>query len=125
MRESGDRCRRQLNHDIPCLAFAEMAEVCVMKGSVGDVAKQFPANVNLVATVSLTGIGPDRTQIESWADLTLRVNSHRVTICSDRSGFIASTKSIPSLENLATGRITSQKVSAILKRRTATLRIGT
>ncbi len=42
--------------------------LCVFKGSARDAAAAFPANVNVVAALSLAGIGPDRTTIEIWAD---------------------------------------------------------
>src|SRR6185295_16410370 len=40
----------------------------VFDGSAREGARGFPANVNVAAALSLAGIGPDRTQLEIWAD---------------------------------------------------------
>src|SRR5215470_1165109 len=40
----------------------------VFAGTAREAAAGFPANVNVVAALSLAGIGPDRTTIEIWAD---------------------------------------------------------
>ena len=35
---------------------------CILAGSVAEIAREFPANVNVAAALSLAGIGPDRTR---------------------------------------------------------------
>ncbi|ANT54858.1 putative L-aspartate dehydrogenase [Mesorhizobium amorphae CCNWGS0123] len=99
--------------------------VCVLKGTVSEVAKEFPANVNVAAALSLAGLGPDRTQMEIWADPDLEFNTHTVDVESDSSNFSMSIQNRPSEENPATGRITSQSVIAFLRQTYAALRIGT
>ena len=37
-------------------------------GTAREGARGFPTNVNVAAALSLAGIGPDRTQLEIWAD---------------------------------------------------------
>lgn len=105
---------------------AELREpVCLLSGCVSDVAKEFPANVNVAAAVSLAGLGPERTRLEIWADPTLRFNTHIVRVRSDSSDFTMSIQNRPSDENPATGRITSQSVVAYLRQLNAAMRIGT
>ncbi|WP_164987167.1 MULTISPECIES: aspartate dehydrogenase [Mesorhizobium] len=99
--------------------------VCVLRGTVSDVAKEFPANVNVAAALSLAGLGPDRTQMEIWADPSLMFNTHNVDVESDSSNFSMSIQNRPSDENPATGRITAQSVIAYLRQMNSTLRIGT
>ncbi len=36
----------------------------------------FPANLNIAAALALAGIGPERTQVEVWADPTVTRNTH-------------------------------------------------
>jgi aspartate dehydrogenase len=96
-----------------------------LHGSVRDVAREFPANVNVAAAVSLAGIGPDRTQMEVWADPALQFNLHSVRVRSDSSDFSMSIQNRPSDENPATGRITSQSVAAYLRQLNAVIQIGT
>ena len=54
--------------------------LCVFKGSARDAAAAFPANVNVVAALSLAGIGPDRTTIEIWADPAVSRNCHQIKV---------------------------------------------
>jgi aspartate dehydrogenase len=54
--------------------------LCVFKGSARDAAAAFPANVNVVAALSLAGIGPDRTSIEIWADPAVARNCHQIRV---------------------------------------------
>ena len=44
------------------------APLRVFAGSAREAIAGFPANVNVAVALSLAGIGPDRTQVEMWAD---------------------------------------------------------
>jgi len=99
--------------------------VCIMSGSVSEIACEFPANVNVAAAISLAGLGPDLTRLEIWADPKVTRNVHSVRVTSDSSDFTMSIEGRPSDDNPATGRITAQSVIALLRQMTATLRIGT
>ncbi|WP_120499100.1 aspartate dehydrogenase [Roseovarius sp. EL26] len=99
--------------------------VRIIEGSVTEVARVFPANVNVAAALSLAGIGPDRTRMEVWADPTLDRNTHTVRVTSDSSDFTVAIQGRPSAKNPATGRITPLSVIAMLQNQSATLRIGT
>src|SRR5215217_3518241 len=96
----------------------------VFSGTARDAAAGFPANVNVVAALSLAGIGPDRTTIEIWADPTLTRNHHSIEVDSDSARLTLAIENIPS-ENPKTGRITAQSVLATLRKLQAPLRIGT
>jgi aspartate dehydrogenase len=97
---------------------------CVFRGTARDAAAAFPANVNVVAALSLAGIGPDRTTAEIWADPAVTRNCHQIRVESDSASFTMSIENIPS-ENPRTGRITALSVIAALRKLTAPLRIGT
>lgn len=98
--------------------------ICIMKGTVSEVAREFPANVNVAAALSLAGIGPERTEMEIWADPFTSFNVHTVTVTSDSSNFSMSIQNRPSEANPATGRITYQSVLALLRELNSTLRVG-
>lgn len=98
---------------------------CLLAGSVSEVAKEFPANVNVAAALSLSGMGPEHTKMEIWADPTLTENQHTVSVESDSSDFTVMIKNRPSAENPATGQITAQSVIAWLRDLNGTMRIGT
>ena len=96
----------------------------VFAGTAREAAAGFPANVNVVAALSLAGIGPDRTMIEIWADPSVTRNCHAIEVNSDSARFSMSIENIPS-ENPRTGRITALSVLAALAKLHAPLRVGT
>jgi aspartate dehydrogenase len=98
--------------------------LCVFKGSARDAAAAFPANVNVVAALSLAGIGPDRTTIEIWADPAVTRNCHQIRVDSDSASFSMTIENIPS-ENPKTGRITALSVIAALRKLASPLQVGT
>ena len=96
----------------------------VFAGTAREAAKGFPANVNVVAALALAGIGPDRTEIEIWADPALTRNCHTIEVESDSARLSFSIENVPS-ENPKTGRITALSVVAALRKLQAPVRIGT
>jgi aspartate dehydrogenase len=96
----------------------------VFVGSAREAAKGFPANVNVVAALALGGIGPDRTEIEIWADPAISRNCHAIEVESDSARLSFAIENVPS-ENPKTGRITSLSVVAALRKLQAPLRVGT
>ena len=96
----------------------------VFSGTAREAAKGFPANVNVVAALSLAGIGPDRTTIEIWADPAVSRNCHQIKVESDSASFAMSIENVPS-ENPKTGRITALSVIAALRKLTSPLQVGT
>jgi aspartate dehydrogenase len=96
----------------------------VFSGTARQAAAGFPANVNVVAALSLAGIGPDRTTIEIWADPALTRNCHAIEVEADSAKFSLAIENIPS-ENPKTGRITALSVLAALRKLNAPLRVGT
>jgi len=101
------------------------APLCVLKGSAREAARGFPANVNVAAALALAGIGPDKTQVEVWADPTIDRNIQSVTIVSDSGEATMTMNNIPSAENPRTGRIVANSVIATLQRMTAPMVAGT
>ena len=100
------------------------AAVKVFDGSARDGAKHFPANVNVAATLSLAGIGADRTRLQIWADPTLERNTHHVEIDADSARFSMTVEGIPSAENPRTGKLTPLSVVATIRALASTLRVG-
>ena len=83
----------------------------IFSGSAREAAKGFPTNVNVAAALSLAGIGPDRTQVEIWADPTVTRNTHKIEVEADSASFDMTIRNVPS-ENPRTGRITALSVIA-------------
>ena len=96
----------------------------VFSGTAREAAAGFPANVNVVAALSLAGIGPDRTTIEIWADPAVTRNCHTIEVEADSARFSLSIENVPS-DNPKTGRIVALSVLAALRKLSAPLRVGT
>ena len=96
----------------------------IFQGSAREGAAGFPANVNVAAALSLAGIGPDRTELEIWADPALTRNTHRIRVEADSAEFEMQIENLPSAENPRTGKITALSVIATLRGLTAPLRVG-
>ena len=97
----------------------------VFSGNAREAAKGFPANVNVGAALALAGIGPERTEVEIWADPTVTRNTHTVTVESDSSRLNMTIENIPTPENPPTGKITALSVMATLRRLTSPMIVGT
>lgn len=97
----------------------------VFKGSAREGARGFPANFNVAAALSLAGIGPDKTELEIWADPAVDRNIHTIEVDSDSARFTMTIENVPSAENPATGRITPLSIIAALRGLNAPLRVGT
>jgi aspartate dehydrogenase len=96
----------------------------VFSGTAREAAAGFPANVNVVAALSLAGVGPDRTTIEIWADPAVTRNCHSIEVESDSARFSLSIENVPS-ENPKTGKIVALSILALLRKLHAPLRVGT
>ena len=51
----------------------------IYEGTAKDAVKQFPANVNVAAVISLAGVGMDETKVKIIADPAISVNQHEIT----------------------------------------------
>jgi aspartate dehydrogenase len=100
----------------PCRLFA---------GSARQGARLFPANVNVAAALGLAGIGPDRTELEIWADPACTRNTHTIIVEADSARFEMRIENVPSEENPSTAKITALSVVACLRSLVSTLRVGT
>ncbi|HXF53403.1 MAG TPA: aspartate dehydrogenase [Hyphomicrobiaceae bacterium] len=101
------------------------APVKLFAGSAREAVRGFPANLNVSIAVALAGIGPDRTEVEVWADPQVTRNTHTIEVHSDSSDFTMTIENIPCADNPRTGRITALSVIASLRRLAAPLVIGT
>ena len=97
----------------------------VFAGSAREAARGFPANVNVAAALALAGIGPDRTEVEIWADPAVTRNIHTIIVEADASNFSMTIENVPTQENPPTGKITALSVIATLRRLTEPLVVGT
>jgi aspartate dehydrogenase len=96
----------------------------IFEGPATDAVPAFPANVNVLAALSLAGVGPARTTIRLYAVPGLTRNTHRITVEGDAGRVSVEIENVPS-ENPRTGRLSSLSAIAMLRDLHATLRVGT
>jgi aspartate dehydrogenase len=98
---------------------------CVFSGTASEAIVGFPANVNVAVALGLAGVGPDKTNIEIWADPGVDRNIHRIEVDADSARFSMMIENVPSEENPRTGKITALSVIALLRKLASPLAVGT
>jgi len=100
------------------------AETLIFEGPATQACRAFPANVNVLAALSLAGIGPEKTRIRIYAVPGLTRNTHRVAIEGEFGRLAIEIANVPS-ENPRTGKLSALSTIALLRDLGATLRVGT
>jgi aspartate dehydrogenase len=100
------------------------APTVVFEGTAREACRAFPANVNVVAAVSLAGLGPDRTRIRIHADPGIARNRHTIIAEGAFGRLRVELENVPS-ENPRTGRLSYLSTIAYLRDLAAPLRVGT
>jgi aspartate dehydrogenase len=99
-------------------------ETELYRGPVREACRGFPANVNVSATVSLAGLGPDRTMIRILAVPGLQRNCHTVEVEGEFGTLKVEITNIPG-ENPKTGRLTALSIVRSIADAFDPVRIGT
>jgi len=100
------------------------AETLIFEGPATEACRAFPANVNVLAALSLAGIGPERTRTKIYAVPGLTRNMHRIRIEGEFGTLRIEVENVPS-ENPRTGRLSYLSTIALLRDLGAALRVGT
>jgi aspartate dehydrogenase len=96
----------------------------LFSGMAADAIREFPANLNVAIALGLAGIGPERTELQVWADPAVTRNTHSIEVVADSASFKMQIENIPSEENAKTGKITALSVISTLRRLTSPVVIG-
>src|SRR5881409_833668 len=99
-------------------------ETLIFEGTATEACQAFPANVNVVAALSLAGIGPEKTRIRIFASPEQPLNRHRITVQGEFGRLSIEIENVPS-ENPRTGKLSYLSTIAFLRDLSATLRVGT
>ncbi|MFQ5829353.1 MAG: aspartate dehydrogenase [Candidatus Methylomirabilia bacterium] len=99
-------------------------ETLLFEGPATAACPAFPANVNVLAALSLAGVGPERTSIKIFAVPGLTRNTHRITVEGEFGRLQMQVENIPSEENPRTGKLSYLSAIAMLRELGATLRVG-
>jgi aspartate dehydrogenase len=98
-------------------------ETLIFEGSAQEACRAFPANVNVVAALSLAGVGPERTRIKIFAVPGLATNQHRIRIEGEFGRLTIEIENVPS-DNPRTGKLSYLSTIALLRDLGSTLRVG-
>jgi aspartate dehydrogenase len=99
------------------------AETLIFEGAATEAVKAFPANVNVVAALSLAGVGPERTRIKIFAVPGQERNQHRILIEGEFGRLRIEVENVPS-ENPRTGKLSYLSAIASLRELGTPVRVG-
>lgn len=97
----------------------------VFSGTAREAIAAFPANVNLAITVSLAGIGMERTRISIYADPEASATRQRLTAIAGGCRLQTEVEGPPMPENPRTSLLAAGSVRALLRDISSALRVGT
>ena len=106
------------------LAVAEREPVLIFDGTAREAAAHFPRHINVVVSLSLAGIGLDRTRVRIYANGRLPGARHRLSIDAAAVELRLDSQNFPSAETNKTSRIVALSVIAALRELRSPLRVG-
>jgi aspartate dehydrogenase len=97
----------------------------IFSGPASVAIKEFPANVNVAASLSLVGIGFENTMVNVVVDPTIKRNMHEIVVKGDFGELRTTVENVPSKFNPKTSRLAALSAIATLKQVCEPLKIGT
>lgn len=90
----------------------------IFRGNALDAAKAFPANVNVAATLSIAGIGAEKTMVEVWADPNAAGNKHEIIVTGGSSVIRTAVENLPDPTNPKSSMLAGYSIVSALKKQT-------
>ncbi|MDD3042237.1 MAG: aspartate dehydrogenase [Methanosarcinaceae archaeon] len=100
-------------------------DTLIFKGSAAEAVRAFPANVNVAATISLAGIGFERTEVRIIAAPGLSRNVHEISVEGAFGKFTTRVENLPSPENPRTSYLAALSAVSTLKKLANPIKVGT
>ncbi len=97
----------------------------VFEGNAKNAARWFPKNINVAVTLSLAGIGVERTMVRIIADPFSDKNVHEISVEGEFGTLETKTTNMPSPKNLKTSRLAALSAIATLKKIKENMLVGT
>jgi aspartate dehydrogenase len=96
----------------------------LFEGSASEAVRAFPANVNVAATLNLSGRGKE-VHVKIIADPAIDVNIHQITAEGDFGRITTKVENVPSPKNPKTSYLAALSAIATLKSIVEPVKIGT
>jgi len=94
------------------------------EGPATEAVVMFPQNVNVAATLSLAGLGPEKTRVRVVADPGVHQNIHEIRARGAFGSFEIRLANWPNPDNPKTSLLSCLSVVSLLKRVRGTVQIG-
>ncbi len=96
----------------------------VFEGPARKAVRAFPASVNVAATLSLAGVGFDKTWVRIVADPSLKRNVHEIRIEGRAGRILTRTENLPMREAPGTSKLAALSTIRLLRNLTEPTYIG-
>jgi aspartate dehydrogenase len=96
----------------------------VFNGHAQDAVRHFPKNINVAATVSLKGVGFEKTTVRIVADPNIRRNIHRLIVKGEFGEIECNARNLPSKVNPRTSVLAALSAVATVKKIIGNVWIG-
>lgn len=100
-------------------------DTVIFEGSAFQAVKAFPQNINVAATLSLAGIGPEHTLVRIVASPGIGRNTHEIEIEGDAGRIITCSENVIHPDNPKTSYLAVLSAIATLKQILEPIKIGT
>jgi len=100
-------------------------DTVLFEGNASQATKAFPQNINVAATLSIAGIGPQATIVRIVASPDLERNIHEIEIESDAGRIITRSENVIHPDNPKTSYLAVLSAIATLKQILEPIKIGT
>lgn len=93
-------------------------------GTAREAVKHFPQNINVAATLSLAGIGFEKTRIRIMCDPQVQTNEHHLKAKGKFGELDVVTRNVPSPKNPKTSYLAALSAISAIKKITGTIWVG-
>jgi len=100
-------------------------DTVIFEGNAYTATRLFPQNINVAATLSMAGIGPEKTTVRIVASPNITRNSHEIQIESEAGTITTRTENLVHPDNPKTSYLAVLSAVATLKQILEPVRFGT
>jgi aspartate dehydrogenase len=97
----------------------------IFEGTAAEASELFPVNINVAMSLSIAGIGPEKTKVKIIADPFIKENIHEVEAEGPFGKMLFRTENAVSADNPKTSQLAGLSAVAMLKGMAESMRVGT